>query len=100
MNLQDALASGRIAKDAKRATKKQFEAAMAKIGATLDEDCSLGALVIDAPAGFVFGANGCHALVCTSEEDGMSIKPYAYADAIERMAYGVRLCTDTDCEVC
>ncbi len=70
-------------------------------GVTLDETSNSSALNLDSPKGQVFAANGCHNMVEPFENAaGQSWKLEAYADLGGRLAYGLRPCEDTECDVC
>lgn len=72
----------------------QVTKAVNALGATIDRrSLASGRLVIDAPQGQVWSANGSHALVAECNDAG-------YADVLERMAYGLDVCTDLNCEMC
>jgi hypothetical protein len=85
-------------------TRKQFERALAKYpGVTLDAitEATGDSLILDAPAGKVFAANGCHCLVEQYRNSGaQSWKPEAYRDIVARLEYGLRDCTIEDCDHC
>ena len=97
MNKAEAIATGRLAAKAPKSTKRQMEQTAEKLGATIDWDCG-NAFTIDAPDGSIFVATGSPSLVTTCEEDGVRFMAEAYADAIERMSYG--LTVDDDATQC
>jgi hypothetical protein len=83
-------------------TRQQFLKRIAAVGATLDllsEDNDL--LVVDAPGGQVFSANGCH---CIAEpfanNGGQSWKSDAYDEVIRMVDHGLYECDDPDCDTC
>lgn len=88
-----------MATDTKRATRAAFRARVTVLGASVDESMWSDRinLSIDAPCGYVWEANGEPSLVCAIG-DGAGALAEAYADALDRMGYGLRLATDAECE--
>jgi hypothetical protein len=84
------------------AIPKAIAAAAAQVNATIDaQSFDNGALVVDAPAGFVWSSNGGHAM----REDfdlgrGQRWLRAATREMLERIAGGLRRCDDADCDVC
>lgn len=77
----------------------KLEAEAAKYGAEVSQDDR--ALMVDAPKGKVWKGNGTHCLVESCENrGGQTWYAEAVKSLIERMAYGVEACTETDCDVC
>lgn len=70
--------------------KRKLIALAQKLNCMITRSHNDDSLFIDAPTGYVFGADGnLHCLVCGS-----------YEDAIERLSYGIEKCEIVDCEVC
>lgn len=82
------------------ATKRQFEAELARHGASLDVVNSQFALVVDAPPGKIWKSCGIHCMVEEFDNGSESWKPQAYAEMIDRMRDGVADCQDADCDIC
>ena len=85
-----------------------FRKLVASYGATIDEEMfRYKSLTVDAPAGMVWEANGCHMLCNGGYPLDMPKKIYGkwqeqdFDDAAERMAYGLSECDQgDDCEMC
>lgn len=81
-------------------TRQQFLKQLAAVGATLDPlSENNNTLVVDAPHGKVFAANGCH---CIAEQfannGGQSWKSEAYDEVIRMVDHGLYDCDDPECE--
>jgi hypothetical protein len=84
------------------ATRKQFARELAKhAGAAVDATCDEVDFHVDAPAGKVWAANGCHCLTANhANVFGQSYRGEAYADLIARMRCGLADCETPDCDIC
>lgn len=81
-------------------TLKAVRAAAAKIGAIVEDD-KIGIsheCRVEAPRGRVWSADTIHELVAS----GYTAKGQGpdYVDLLDRMAYGVEPCTNSECEWC
>ncbi len=83
-------------------TEKTFRKEVSDRGAEIDgQSFGNGTLNIDAPAGHVWAANGCHTICVVFENFiGQSWKTKAFDEAHELMAYGLEVCDDPNCDVC
>ena len=70
----------------------------ASVGAELDEDCDFD-IIVDAPQGYVWEANGSKALVSPAAFVGFEERTDfggACNDTIDRMRYGLRIADDEE----
>lgn len=65
----------------------------APLGATLDEDCE-GVLILDAPSGYEWTANGCTSLAAPCSNHSQTFFEVACRDLAERARMGLDLVTD------
>ncbi len=81
-------------------TKANVAKVAASYGATLDECGTF--FNIDAPAGKVWDAHGGHSLHVETfrPADPAAWRTESYADALERMAYGLSPCEQDECDMC
>lgn len=81
------------------ATKQQLRNQAALANGNWDE----AADNIDAPAGRLWTANGCHTIALpwgTDDEGNKWTASERYAYAIESLEYGSEPCTNPDCDAC
>jgi hypothetical protein len=83
-----------------KATRAQFMAVVKLYGATVDER-DPSTFYVDAPKGKVWMCDVIHTLAHQHNNNhGHSWKAEAYADAIERMEWGLEDCTEPNCDIC
>lgn len=81
-----------------KATRRALEAKAAEMGATIEEIDD--AINVVAPYGFVWSEGHVISLCALTEWDGKRDSAGAYADALERMAYGLEEDADEWTEPC
>lgn len=71
-------------------------------GASLTRDRSgrYYALYADAPAGYLWVANGCHCYMTDTAADLKAWREEAEQDVLAAVAMGLEPCTDPDCDTC
>lgn len=83
--------------------RRAFMQLMAKYpGVTLDTETERDGneIMLDSAAGKVFAANDLHTMVEQFRTGTLSWKPKAFDTMAERLAYGLRDCTNPDCDTC
>ena len=87
-----------MAQDAKAAARKLAR----KLGAKIESGPSgrWYTLIVDAPVGMTWNANGCHGLYGGCYMGEKSWRDAAWADILDEMQYGISPCENEDCDMC